>query len=52
MTSLLALVMLARVMRTGERRDWYAAVASLALAFLTIEYALIIAATYAVGLWM
>ena len=51
-TSLLALVMLARVMRTGERRDWYAAVASLALAFLTIEYALIIAATYAVGLWM
>jgi hypothetical protein len=44
-TSLLALILLSRFLRTNKQSDWYAMLGALALAFLSIEYAVLVAAT-------
>jgi hypothetical protein len=51
-TSLLSLALLSHAMSTGNERNWYLAVGALALAFLSVEYALLLAATFGVCAWL
>ncbi len=50
-TSLATLWMLSRYLRSHERKDWYFSLVLLAMAFLSIEYAVLLAATFVLSLF-
>jgi hypothetical protein len=52
LTSLLALVLLSRFLSSNRSSDWYAALFALALAFLSIEYAVLVAAVFILCLFV